>query len=986
MAMKRRTFLKITGMGGLSAAVGCTPDPEKTLFSLVRAPENMVTGQATWYASTCRECPAGCGILAKNREGRIIKLEGNLAHPVNRGALCMRGQAALQGLYDPDRLDTPLVRQKGRWRPISFKAATALIREKAGAAAAAGPGRVRMLTEAVGDVRFKLFADALRQWRSSPPIVFEPYAYEALKAAWKAIFNVDDLPVLHMDRADLLLGFGADFLETWLSPVAYARKFKAMHGPGNGRKGRFFQISPFQSLTGANADRWFACAPGSQTAVILGVMREMLRAGRGSDLPADLRRRLVDLSAPFDGPRVAAASGMAADDLALVVDNLSRSRAPLVLGGPSAGFGPGAFQTEAAALLLNQVLDPAMSRFGWPVGHPVARSASRADVTVFFQALAQTEADLLVINNANPLFAMPRQQAVHDALTDRRPFVVCFTPVMDETAAQADLVYPSATALEIWDEYSGRRDIVSLLQPAMGKLNPSPDPADVMLNTAFGGKPPAPNFRQYLMAALQRAGRIRTDADWVQAVGRGGIFPDSEAPSPWAQSRLPEPNRDAVAAIFSDMANASAAGLTFGAAPSIRHFDGRGANKSWLSEIPDPLTKVAWQSPVLIHPDTLAGNGLAHGSRVRINSVHGSLTTTAYASESVHPDLLVMGMGQGHTEYGRYARHQGENPLDILPWQTDPNTGAPLLSVAGIELVADGGTAALAHTDGSRSQHGRKIALYATPGALAGTEMTAKPGLTMDDFPLTLPIPEGYDANRDLYPPHGHDKYRWGMVVDLDRCIGCGACACACYAENNIGVVGEEQIIRGREMSWLRIERYHDPDDARKIIFLPMMCQHCDNAPCEAVCPVYAPHHSKEGLNNQVYNRCIGTRFCAQNCPYKVRRFNWFDWQWPPPLNVQLNPNVTVRSKGVMEKCSFCIQRIKAAHGAAKNENRDIADGEVVPACAQTCPTGAITFGNFADPDSRVRQLAADPRAYQVMGYLNTKPAVIYLKKVLQNI
>jgi molybdopterin-containing oxidoreductase family iron-sulfur binding subunit len=224
------------------------------------------------------------------------------------------------------------------------------------------------------------------------------------------------------------------------------------------------------------------------------------------------------------------------------------------------------------------------------------------------------------------------------------------------------------------------------------------------------------------------------------------------------------------------------------------------------------------------------------------------------------------------------------------------------------------------------------------------------------------------------------------MIVDMDRCIGCSACVAACYAENNIGIVGEKRILEGREMAWLQIQRYHDPADMARLTFLPMMCQHCDNAPCEAVCPVYAPHHSKEGLNNQIYNRCIGTRFCAQNCPYKVRRFNWFDWQWPEPLNMQLNPNVTVRSKGVMEKCSFCIQRIKAAHNTAKNEGRAIRDGDVVPACAQTCPTGALTFGSLMDKNSRVSKLIKDPRAYQVMGYLNTKPAVIYLKKVTQTV
>jgi molybdopterin-containing oxidoreductase family iron-sulfur binding subunit len=291
----------------------------------------------------------------------------------------------------------------------------------------------------------------------------------------------------------------------------------------------------------------------------------------------------------------------------------------------------------------------------------------------------------------------------------------------------------------------------------------------------------------------------------------------------------------------------------------------------------------------------------------------------------------------------------------------------------------------LPKTDGSRSQYQRKIAV----SQLAGQESDndhLKEGLTMDTFPLVLPVEEGYDKKRDIYPAHAHEGYRWGLIVDLDRCIGCSACVAGCYAENNIGVVGKTQVSKGREMSWLRIERYEDQLDKERLIFLPMLCQHCDDAPCEAVCPVYAPYHSKEGLNNQIYNRCIGTRFCAQNCPYKVRRFNWLDWQWPIPLNLQLNPNVTVRSKGVMEKCSFCVQRIKEAHNQAKNENRTIRDGEIQPACVQTCPTNALVFGNFLDKNSKLYALAKDARAYQVLGYLNTKPAVIYLKKIVQQV
>jgi molybdopterin-containing oxidoreductase family iron-sulfur binding subunit len=291
------------------------------------------------------------------------------------------------------------------------------------------------------------------------------------------------------------------------------------------------------------------------------------------------------------------------------------------------------------------------------------------------------------------------------------------------------------------------------------------------------------------------------------------------------------------------------------------------------------------------------------------------------------------------------------------------------------------GQAELANTDGSFYQHGRGfIQTVSLRDYGQAQEAGKKPH-------LRLPLPADYDPREDFYPPHPHPEYRWAMAVDLDRCIGCGACAVACGAENNVAIVGKEQILKGREMAWLRIERYFEPENSGgnlSIRFLPMLCQHCDNAPCESVCPVFAPHHSKEGLNNQIYNRCIGTRFCSQNCPYKVRRFNWFTFARPEPLNWQLNPDVTVRQKGVMEKCSFCVQRIKAAKLKAKFEEREVRDGEVIPACAQTCPAGVFTFGNLNDPESKISKLTKDPRTYQVLGHLNTKPAVFYLKKITQ--
>jgi molybdopterin-containing oxidoreductase family iron-sulfur binding subunit len=382
--------------------------------------------------------------------------------------------------------------------------------------------------------------------------------------------------------------------------------------------------------------------------------------------------------------------------------------------------------------------------------------------------------------------------------------------------------------------------------------------------------------------------------------------------------------------------------------------------------------------------------GLAQGDIIKIESKWGDLEAPIYETENIHPQMLVMGIGQGHDDYGRYAGGMGINPLRLLSPEAEKVSGGPMYGVWPISIQKTGRSIKLAHTDGSRYTEGRKIALSVDlKDLLNGKEHAPsedEKGLGMDEFPFALPTEEGYDPKRDFYPPHKHEDYRWAMVVDLDRCIGCAACTVACQAENNVAVVGLKRVLEQREMAWLWIERFHDPKQMEKIIFLPLLCQHCENAPCEVVCPVYAAHHSKEGLNNQIYNRCVGTRFCSQNCPYKARRFNWFDWRWPEPSNLQLNPNVTVRSKGVMEKCSFCVQRIKKAHDFAKNENRKIRDGEIQPACLQTCPTGVFTFGNIMDKNSRVRKMVEDKRRYQMLGYLNTKPAVIYLKKVLQEV
>jgi anaerobic selenocysteine-containing dehydrogenase/Fe-S-cluster-containing dehydrogenase component len=975
--MNRRTFLKIAGMSGASLAAGCTSEPEKHLYSLVRAPEDMVTGEPGFYASTCRECPAGCGVLAIQREGRIIKVEGNPAHPINRGKLCARGQAALQAVYNPDRVRQPRLKTDKGWKPLSFEEAEALLRGKAEEASLKGKNRVRMVSEVVGEGLAGLFSEWLARWKSDGPLIFEPFGYEALRTANKTVLGVDGLVSYEIQDADVLVGFGADFLETWLSPVEYAWKFKQMHGLREGAKGFFFHVGPYLSLTGANADQWISCAPGGEAAIALTLIREALLLGRGSGLDPSLKAGIAQVVESFSRERAIRDSGVSPAHLDLLRERLFRAKFPLVLGTGSGCSGVNQLQANVAVNFLNLVLDPALERLSLTKRHRVEAVARRSDVEDFFAALAEGPADLLILHNTNPAFNLPPGSRVHQALGRDSLFKVSFSNFMDETSELADLVFPVRLPLESWGEYEGKHGFVSTRQPAMGRLTDADHVGDVLIRN---GVEKWGDFKSYLFAWLKTKGVISDERDWVLAIQAGGAM-NAEIV---AEKRITPPIKslDSLKTLVPPLKD----GMALIASPSIRFFDGRGANRPWLPELPDTITKVAWQTPVLMHPETLGAKGLEHAELIRIESPHGAVEAPAYGIEAVRPNVLVMALGQGHTSYGRYAKGKGANPVRLLSAETDQISGGPLFSTFPVSVASSRKTVKLAHTDGSRYQHGRKIAMTVSlkNSSLRTKEM--KTGLTMHDFPLTLPLPEGYDPSRDFYPPHEHQDYRWAMVVDLDRCIGCGACTVACYAENNIGVVGEEQVVNGREMAWLRIERYVDESRPEKVIFLPFPCQHCDNAPCESVCPVFAPHHDKEGLNTQIYNRCIGTRFCAQNCPYKIRRFNWFEWEWPDPLNLQLNPNVTVRSKGVMEKCSFCVQRIKAAHDRAKNENRMIRDGEVIPACAQTCPTSAIYFGNLMDPQSLVRQMVQDPRAYQVMGYLNTKPAVIYLKKVVHDL
>lgn len=983
--MDRRTFIKTAGLGSVAFAYGCNSNQDKTIFSLVSAPDDLVTGQPTWYATTCMECPAGCGVIAKNREGRVIKLEGNPNHPVNNGKLCIRGQSALQSVYDPDRLTRPQLKKEGTFKSISYEQALEILKTRANKAVEKNRNQIRLLTGVTGDPLSALFSRVLKTFDSDLVSVYEPFSHDALKGAHKAVFNQATLPSFHMDHADFILNFGADFIETWLSPVEYITKFKSMHSREDGSKGVYVHVGPFMSLTAANADQFFMIRPGQEHVAALGLVHYLVRTNKAAHLDPGLLNKIKNIVGGYNADVVETHTGLSKENFLKLAESLLHASKPLVLGSSGTSSSAAVKTLDMATTLINLILDPTLSLYDFERRHAIESAMPLDDVTRFFtDANTEFSTGLFMVHNTNPLYTFPENRDLTQIYNREDIFKVSFSNFMDDTAAKSDLVFPVQLPLETWDCYPAKSGVISTLQPTMGKLTDAPAIGDLFLKLARE-KLPFKNYYHYLTDYLNKAVDDANQSSLTRAIQQGGIFPDH--PMPLTQNRRLNPEFPGLLKKAMDAIVPMTDGpFAFLAVPSIRMYDGRGANKPWLNEIPDPVTSVSWDTLAMIHPDTLAENGFRHGDIVRIESGERSVEAPVYAFAGVSPGLIVMQTGQGHADYGRYAKGYGSNPLTMLTGNPDHAGFLSYLSVPD-SVTKTGHADKLPHTDGSRSQYKRKIALSMTDSHGSGKkDHVPKEGLTMDQFPLTLPIKAGYDKKRDVYPPHDHEGYRWGMIVDLDRCVGCSACVAACYAENNIGVVGRDQVIKEREMAWLRIERYQDQNDRDRLIFLPMMCQHCDAAPCESVCPVYAPHHSKEGLNNQVYNRCIGTRFCAQNCPYKVRKFNWYEWKWPEPSNLQLNPEVTARSKGVMEKCSFCIQRIKAAHNHAKNENRAIRDGEVRPACVQTCPAGALTFGSFLDKDSRINQLAKAPRAYQVLGYLNTKSAVIYLKKKVQNI
>jgi molybdopterin-containing oxidoreductase family iron-sulfur binding subunit len=1013
----RRNFLKLAGVSAGAAAAAACNDPVQKLVPYVVQPEEITPGLAVIYASTCQECPAGCGLHVRTREGRPIKLEGNPDHPVNRGALCARGQASIGRTYLPDRYPGPMQRQAdGGLAPITWEEAHALVAEKV---AAAGD-RTHVFGGSVGPTLSGLIDGWIAAVGAGGRTVYEPFDYTALKEASRAVFGVAGRPRFDLSKADFVIDFGSDFLESWTSPVEHAWQFadaRAVDQEGGGA--RLVYVGPRLTLTAGNSDEWLPAKPGTEGVLALGIARAALDAARatGADVPdADQLRGILS---GFGANSVATITDIPAATIRKLGKALIAAERPVALPPGVALTSRSATATTAAVLILNAVVGAvgetvlAMSE-----GSAVDQVATFREVMKLVKRMKTGSISVLLIHDSNPVYSMPADSAFAAALK-KVGFVISTASGPDETSESADLILPDHTPMESWGDHAPRPGVRSIVQPTIRPLHDTRAFGDTLIETAramgeaTAAQLPGGSFRSVLEAAW-------SDTDFRAALAAGGVFDEAAAPDEVTLA----PGISSLS--FKEPRFEGQGPFVLLPVPSPLLSDGRCANLPWLQETPDPVMKVAWQSWAEISHASADALGVEYGDVLSVRTSAGVVELPVVPRGGIRDDVIAISIGQGHnvgfyasrTEDGKPGGTRGVSVISILPAKTDESGGRAWLT-SRAEVRPTGAHRRIAKTQEFDNKRGRQLGEAISLVALAEGAKAAESreddhgsghGESQGDD-----HGEGHGGSHEILRPFDpaddstdESPYRWGMAIDLDRCNGCSACVVACSIENNVATVGEEMVLLDRQMQWIRIERYigdgfqelvtgrnlptdHEELGNTDVRHSPMLCQQCGAAPCESVCPVFATYHNDEGLNGMIYNRCIGTRYCANNCPYKVRRYNWYDYAIEnvhEPMNLLLNPDVTVRGQGVMEKCTFCIQRIENGRQTAKDEGRPIADGEVTPACAQTCPTQAITFGNFKDDTSEASKKAdaGQARAYHALHVLNTRPSITYLAKVRRGV
>ncbi len=955
----RRGFLKLMGASlALAGVSACTRQPDEIIVPYVRQPEELVPGKPLFFATAMPFGGSGVGLLVESHEGRPTKIEGNPDHPSSRGATDVFAQAAILDLYDPDRAQT--ITNLGEIRP--FGAFVAAMRGVINAQQAKQGSGLRILTETVASptmaaqIREILARMPLAKWHQ-----WEPAGRHNAREGSRLAFGSYLEPQYAVEKADVIVTLDADLLCSGPGGLKHARAFasrRRIDGDAS-RLNRLYTVESTPTNTGSKADH-----------------RLPLRASEVEDLTRTLAARIGVAHAGPAEPR----DGTETWIRAVAADLEAHRGRSLVVAGDA---------QPPSVHALAHAMNSHLGNVGQTVGYtetPEAEATNQlAGLRELVGEMSSGRVDFLLILGGNPVYSAPADSRFADAL-QKVTLRASLMSHENETAALCQWSIPEAHFLEQWSDVRAEDGTVSIIQPLIAPLYQGKSAHEVL--AALTDRPERSGYDIVREYWAQQSG-LATTAPAAAPTGGAAIAPATQPPTTFAAAPTPASSefdkawrrwlhdglvantafapqsppviRNIPPALTGATEGAQGLEVVFRADPTVH--DGRFANNAWLQELPKPLTKLTWDNPALVSPTTADRLHLVSGDVVELKHGGRTVRIPVWVNPGHADNSLTLFLGYGRRRAGRVGNRTG---FDVNPLRT---MSAPFV-LAGVELTKTGDRYDLACTQDHWSLEGRNLV---RAGTRAEYEKDARFVQKMEHIPLT---------GLSMYPDFKYEGYAWGMAIDQGVCTGCNACVIACVAENNIPVVGKAQVLNGREMHWLRVDRYYTGGiENPETYHQPMPCQQCEQAPCEVVCPVAATAHSDEGLNDMVYNRCVGTRYCSNNCPYKVRRFNYLLYSdfTTPSLQLARNPDVTVRSRGVMEKCTYCVQRINQARATAIREDRRIRDGEVLTACQSVCPTEAIVFGDINDPTSRVSQLKKNPLNYVLLAELNTRPRTTYL-------
>ncbi len=932
----RRDFLKMMGFSVSAVAlVSSCQMPVRKAIPLLHRPQELTPGVPNYYASSFYDGDEYCSILVKTREGRPIKIEGNEMSPVSQRGTTARVQASVLNLYDDARLKNPMKDgNSSDWKTIDKE-----IKSKLEEFKNSGKKVVLMTPTIISPSTRKLINGFVEQYPNVNWVQVDTLPMSGMRKANKTNFGKAVIPSYHFENAEVTVAFNADFLGTWLMPVTFAKQYSKGRKvkEGQTKMSRHYQFETNLSLSGANADYRYQIKPSEEAAVLLKLYNEIAKKAGATTIA---------------GPAVATKVTKVAKDL------LNAKGKSLVVSGTND------FQIQLTVNAINNLL----GNYGNTIDLNTAvnlKQGNESDMMEAMKTLRSGKAGGVIFYNVNPAYSCAHKNKFVKAVKNL-PLKVSFATTMDETAALCNYVCPDNNYLESWDDAEPVTGSYSFTQPAIKPIFNTRQFQDSLL-TWMGSEEAYSDFMENNWETgffTQQSEFNSFDKFWFKCKQDGVFTMASE-----------QKEQPAFTAAKLTAEQPGSKGLELALYEKISMGTGRYANNPWLQELPDPITTATWDNYVTVSPAFAKKHGLKQEDVVSINK---KIELPVLIQPGQAEGTIGIAIGYGRSSAGKVGNGVGKNMFTLL----NTEGGSKKLMGTVVTLDKTSKTYPLALTQTHHVMEGRPIVRETIL-----SEFIKDPGAGNEAH-------KEFVENQDfsLYPKPEFDAFQWGLSIDLNSCTGCSNCVISCQAENNVAVVGKEQVKLGRIMHWMRLDRYYsEMEDDPEVLYMPVMCQQCDNAPCENVCPVAATTHSDEGLNQMAYNRCIGTRYCMNNCPYKVRRFNWyefvnnnsFDYNMNSELGkLVLNPDVSVRQRGVVEKCTYCVQRIQEKKLEAKSENRELRDGEIMTACQQSCPTDAIQFGNLLDKESEVSKTNETERKYHLLESLHTLPSTSYLTKV----